>query len=156
MIPSNEQTLFDNLVRLEQSLHQPEIRKSEGRLEPLLHPSFLEFGRSGTRYSKTDIIEALLSEGLSEGDSTQPESTIWSQNFELEMLSPTIALLTYKSALMTQDAQLSRHTLRTSIWEQNKSKEDTSSAWQIRFHQGTATKPFEKASREKGITHDSK
>ena len=131
---SFNESLLADLIELEVLLHQAEVRTNRETLDALLHEDFLEFGRSGIRYSKAEILEELLAEG----ESTE-NSSIWSQEFELSLLSPSIALLTYKSASLKQDGCLSRYSLRSSIWEL------TASAWQMRFHQGTATDAFIKS-----------
>ncbi len=132
---SFNESLLADLIELEVLLHQAEVRSSKETLDALLHEDFLEFGRSGIRYSKAEILEELLAEG----ESTENSSVIWSQEFELLLLAPSIALLTYKSASLKQDGCLSRYSLRSSIWQL------TASAWQMRFHQGTATDAFIKS-----------
>jgi hypothetical protein len=100
----------------------------------LLHQDYMEFGRSGKSYTKDDVIARLTLED----HSVKSTFAIWSQDFVLATLSCNVALLTYKSASVEGNPRLSNYTLRSSIWEH------ISSRWQIRFHQGTATKPFPK------------
>lgn len=113
------------LQSLEVELHRSAARRSYGRLNALLHPDFLEFGRSGRRYSKAEILNLLPLEEI--------PTNIWSDNFELQALSPEVALLTYLSARTLPDGTHEMHTLRTSIWQR------TEQGWQILFHQGTPT-----------------
>ncbi len=124
--------LLHHLRELEVALHQPSIRSEPDRLDVLLHDSFTEFGRSGRSFSKTDTMRQLPSEPLVEA--------IWSQDFFVSEIADGVALLTYKSGNMDENGEVSRHTLRSSIWQR------TAHGWQMRFHQGTATESFEKAS----------
>ncbi|OZG75226.1 hypothetical protein BTA51_02250 [Hahella sp. CCB-MM4] len=117
------------LKSLEVELHQPEIRKNSDRLTALLHEEFIEFGRSGQAYTKPEIMHHLTLESSSH--------SIWAQEFTVSVLSPGVALLTYKSARVEKDKTFTRHTLRSSLW--TKSAEQ----WQLRFHQATATTAFD-------------
>jgi hypothetical protein len=96
------------------------------RMEMLLHPDFVEFGRSGTRYSRADVLKEF-----------GPESAlpaIHSEDFHMVMLADGVALLTYASAHLDACRNTHRHTLRSSIWVL------TDVGWQMRFiHQGTPT-----------------
>lgn len=123
--PDNDRPVLEELINLERELHRAETRRNRKRMEALLHPDFIEFGRSGTRYSRTDVLEEYGP------DSTLP--AIHSESFDLVRLSERIALLTYSSAHMDVHGNAHRHTLRSSIWML------TGVGWQMRFHQGTPT-----------------
>jgi hypothetical protein len=60
------------------------------------------------------------------------------RDFVLEPLAEGCALLTYRSASITADGTLERHTNRSSVWQL------TPEGWKMLFHQGTPTTPFEK------------
>jgi hypothetical protein len=96
-------------------------RRSIKSMELLLHADFVEFGRSGTRYSRNDVLIKFADKGL---------PAVNFCNFELAVLAEDVALLTYLSA----DADGNPQTLRSSIWVH------TEVGWQIRFHQGTAVR----------------
>jgi len=115
--------LLKRLRKLEVELHQPEVRSNANRLSELLHESFTEIGRSGQRYSRSDILEQLPVENRS--------GTVWSGQFSVEEIVPDLALLTYISAQIDASGGKSRRTLRSSLWQR------TSKGWQVRFHQGT-------------------
>jgi hypothetical protein len=117
--------LLEELRRLETELHTIEARRNRQRMETLLHPDFLEFGRSGTRYTRADI--------LNEFGPASVLPTVRPGNFDLAVLAEGIALLTYASAHEDADGKQSRHRLRSSVWVR------TETGWQMRFHQGTAT-----------------
>jgi hypothetical protein len=130
---TREDTL--NILRdLEIELHQFSVRSNPERLDELLHVSFVEFGRSGRRYDKAGII-ALLSTEAEDGPAP------WSQDYALSELTEELAQITYRSAHIDDAGELSRHTLRSSLWQKTDGK------WQVRFHQGTPTEAFAKTPR---------
>jgi hypothetical protein len=116
--------LLERLQALETELHRLETRQNPARLEQLLHPDFEEFGRSGRRYSRSEI----LSE-FSSGGATLAAVHAW--DFAVAQLGPGLALLTYWSAHRGSAGELYRRTLRSSLWV------ETGTGWQIRFQQGT-------------------
>jgi hypothetical protein len=122
---SKNAALLEKLRQLEIELHGNEARRNRTRMESLLHPDFLEFGRSGTRYTRDDIL------GDVSAESVLP--VIRAQNFDLVVLAEDVALLTYLSAQTDAEGSLHRHTLRSSLWVR------TDVGWQMRFHQGTPT-----------------
>lgn len=126
-------SLFDALITLEQTMHQPSVRIDSHRLDLLLHDDFVEIGRSGQVFTKQSIINALSSEET---------VTVWSQDYQCQMISETHVLLTYRSARVAADDTLYRHSWRSSLWECVEGK------WQMRFHQGTPTEAFERNKRE--------
>jgi hypothetical protein len=115
--------LLEELRNLETELHKTETRHDRKRLEILLHPEFVEFGRSGTRYDRATILNEFGP------DNVLPP--VHSQQFDLIVLANDVALLTYISAHVDASGKLHRHTLRSSIWVR------TEVGWQMRFHQGT-------------------
>jgi hypothetical protein len=121
-LDSDSDMLLEELRTLETDLHRDETRRNRKRMERLLHPDFIEFGRSGRRYTRADVLEEFGA------DSVLPD--IHSRDFDLVVLGEGVALLTYLSAHMNNPH---RHTLRSSIWVR------TAAGWQIRFHQGTPT-----------------
>jgi hypothetical protein len=126
----NAPNLLDILRALEVRLHSREMRSDTLALGELLHPAFREFGRSGTCFTRAQVLSEFV-------DSPQ-EYDIWSQDYEIEELAPGLALLTYRSAHINQIGGLERHTLRASRWQ------STPDGWKMRFHQGTPTGAFEK------------
>jgi hypothetical protein len=117
--------LLEELRTLETELHRDETRRNRKRMETLLHPDFIEFGRSGRRYTRADVLEEFGA------GSVLPD--IHSRDFDLVVLGEGVALLTYLSAHMNVSGNPHRHTLRSSVWVR------TAVGWQIRFHQGTPT-----------------
>lgn len=121
----NSAMLLEELRSLEIEVHKDETRRNRKRMEMLLHPDFVEFGRSGTRYSRADILKEFGP------DSVLP--AIHSRHFDLVVLAEGVALLTYLSAHMDAGGNPHRHALRSSVWV------CTEVGWQVRFHQGTPT-----------------
>ena len=116
------------LQALELELHRPETRGNHDRLSQLLHPQFLEHGRSGAVYTQREVIAQLSTEST--------ETKIHAQAFVLHELAPNVILLTYQSAIVAASGALERHTNRASVWRLE------TSGWQMLFHQGTPTQPF--------------
>ena len=123
--------LLEALRKLEVSLHDPRVRASADQFGAHLHPAFREFGRSGGSYTREEIIASVAGE--------LAPYEIWSQDFELEVISEGLALLTYRSAHVAEQGELEHHTNRAPLWQQ------TESGWKIRFHQGTPTCVFERS-----------
>ncbi|MEM6255116.1 MAG: DUF4440 domain-containing protein [Cyanobacteria bacterium P01_D01_bin.156] len=124
-------SLLATLRELECELHQPECRRNRDRLAQLLAPDFREFGRSGATYTRDYQLMSLPS---------APNSPqIHVQDFVVNQLSDAIALLTYRNAHVSPSGELICHTNRSAIWRLG------SSGWQMVFHQGTPTGPFDQS-----------
>ncbi|MCG9232525.1 nuclear transport factor 2 family protein [Vibrio diabolicus] len=100
---------MDILIEQEIELHQYEIRQSKTDIERLIHPSFVEVGKSGTSYDFDSIIEMMDGE---ESSSTR----IHSQRYECIHLEPSVQLLRYDSALVSESGEVSDFAKRCSIW----------------------------------------
>ena len=108
--------LLDELTSLEREL----TRRDRKTMETLLHPDFVEFGRSGTQYTRSDVLAKFADTAL---------HSVQFCSFDLAILSHGVVLLTYLSA----NTEGSRRTLRSSVWVR------TERGWRLRFHQGTPT-----------------
>ncbi len=129
------ENVLSTIKALEIELHQFSSRKNVSLVNSLIHESFMEFGRSGRIYCKSDIIESLRLE--------KDDILIWSQDFTLQNMVANMVLLTYKSAHVMECGKLHRFSLRSSLWLKVKDK------WMINFHQGTETSAFVKATNIK-------
>ncbi|MBW4579464.1 MAG: nuclear transport factor 2 family protein [Tildeniella nuda ZEHNDER 1965/U140] len=130
-------SLLSTLCQLECELHQPKCRGDRERLIQLLAPDFMEFGRSGATYTRDHTLMLLP---------TDPEPPqIHAQNFAVNKLSDSIALLTYQSAHVNPSGELFHHTNRSSIWRLD------ASGWQMVFHQGTPTAPFDQSATQHSL-----
>ncbi|MDP2371366.1 DUF4440 domain-containing protein [Rhodoferax sp.] len=135
-------SIANTLRALECELHDPSVRRNRNRLVQLIHPDFLEFGRSGASYAFADILERLPSE-----TEARP---IHAQGFAAHQLVGSVFLLTYKSAHVSENGELERHTLRSSIWRLEPA------GWQMVFHQGTPTAAFDQRTEQTDELTDSK
>ncbi|MFB9795831.1 DUF4440 domain-containing protein [Arthrobacter citreus] len=101
----------------ELELLESSTRSQAARMEELLHPEFVEIGRSGRRWTRAEVIDALGGEALRPA----PDADEWG----FVDLAEHLVLLTYRLRTGTRQ---SRH---ASVW-------DTSGATaRLRFHQGT-------------------
>jgi hypothetical protein len=116
--------LLGHLKALETELHRLETRQNRERLDQLLHADFVEFGRSGRRYSRGEV----LGEFSAASAALEPVRV---EQFEAAELGSGVVLVTYLSAHENTTGQLQRRTLRSSLWL------ETESGWRMRFHQGT-------------------
>lgn len=127
---SSETALLLLLQTLEVELHKPAARSDAARLNALLHDDFREFGRSGGgAYAKAEILSQLPAE--------LQHAVFVADRFEVRAVGESVALLTYRSAHQQADGTLDAFTLRSSVWERS------TFGWQMSFHQGTPTAPYE-------------
>lgn len=105
----------------EEALWKEQTRFDKGYMEEVLHEDFFEFGRSGKRYTRKQIIDI----------DTEIQSINCSlplEAFKVSPLSETLYLVTYISEVQYETLERSN---RSSLWEH---KEDQ---WKLLFHQGT-------------------
>ncbi|GGD15280.1 nuclear transport factor 2 family protein [Pontibacillus salipaludis] len=118
--------LYNHLKELEETLLQPETRKSLESLQNLLAPSFFEVGSSG---------EVLYKEGITTENIGVVDMTLF--DFEIHPLSEEVVLTTF-----TIDNHLKQQrSLRSSIWKHMNGN------WMMVFHQGTIAKETYKENR---------
>jgi hypothetical protein len=131
--PLRRSELAEHLHFLETTLFDPLVRHDTNAVADLLTDGFREFGSSGRVYTKPEILAEL---------STEQSALITLSDFTCELLSPTVALVTYKS-LATHDNRASSQALRSSIWVQEspdarfKPASPRENVWRMQFHQGT-------------------
>ena len=125
------QALLAQLSALERQLHAPACPQAEA----LLHPDFVEVGYSGRRYDKAAILALLAAEAPG-------ECRVVAQDFELQWLGCDQVLVLYRSAHRLPDGGMARHSRRSSLWLREPDAAG-GGAWRMRFHQGTATEPFD-------------
>jgi hypothetical protein len=113
---------FENLRKLEESLWLSETRFDRAYMDRILAPDFFEFGRSGKKHSREDVLNTPVEE-------IRVEFPF--ENFEIHSLDPNIVLVTYISKVTYDELEVSN---RSSLWSK------TNGEWKLRFHQGTAVK----------------
>jgi len=111
-------SLADQILLLERSLLQPEVRSSPEALADLLSDDFVEFGSRGRLYDKQQVIDALQQEAPRE---------IVITDFQVRLLAGGVALATFRTV---QEGE-SRQVLRSSLWQLADGR------WRLQFHQGT-------------------
>jgi hypothetical protein len=110
------------LLRFEQSLLDPAVRRETAQVSALLAHDFVEFGASGTKWTREQIIDLLARE-----DFDPP--TI--ENFECRLIAEGVILVTYRAVRAEPKARSRSVSLRSSLWT------NESGVWLLRFHQGT-------------------
>lgn len=119
----------DQVEVLERELLRPETRADRGRMTALLHPDFVEIGRSGRVWSGRDVIDEFID--------GPPVGRISAFDFTVVEVAEDAAMLTYRTAHIGPDGMFFRHAWRSSLWIRS------ARGWRIRFHQGTPTAPFD-------------
>ncbi|RZZ85865.1 nuclear transport factor 2 family protein [Pseudoxanthomonas winnipegensis] len=105
----------------ERALLTAQVRASATRLQALLAEDFVEFGASGRRYTRQEIVAELAQES----DQTRYSADA----FECVELAPGLVQLRYVSR--REDADGVRLARRSSLWRQE------TAGWRMVFHQGT-------------------
>lgn len=115
--------LLTELTALETELHHPGATCTRERLERLLHPDFHEIGRSGTRYTRQQVIGFLADRF--------PLPRVIAYNQRVERIAENVALLHFASHEVDEDGTHRHTALRMSVWRR------TPVGWQLHYHQGT-------------------
>jgi hypothetical protein len=110
----------DEILELERSCLDPEVRASPDRLAMLISDDFVEFGSSGRVWDKAAVVKEIPA---------QSGLTFELSNFEAVRLGPDLVHTTFRVSI--RDAASTRHSLRSSLWVSR------SGRWQMLFHQGT-------------------
>jgi hypothetical protein len=105
-------------------LLQPHVRTSPAEFEALLHPEFFEFGASGRRWSRREVIAE-----LPPAEAAGAEPPVAASDVTGVRLAEDVVLVTYVSERGERRAR------RSSVWRK------TDTGWCIYFHQGTLIPP---------------
>jgi ribonuclease HI len=105
-----------DVLALEQELLRTECRADADRLRELLHPDFLEYGASGTIWTRDQILERLPA---------APDLNATMTGMRAHRIAADVALVTFT-------LHGPRLSLRSSVWVR-----DSGGRWRMRFHQGT-------------------
>ncbi|MPY99162.1 MAG: DUF4440 domain-containing protein [Actinophytocola sp.] len=103
----------------EETLWTRHTRFDRDYMERVMSEDFVEFGRSGRRYSRADCL-AFPDQPL--------DATL--RDIDVHEIAPSVALVTYRSELRYAETEVS---WRSSVWVK------TDVGWLLRFHQGTPT-----------------
>jgi hypothetical protein len=112
--------LAREILAREEALLRSDVRKSEALVDSL-SDEFLEFGASGRKYTKRDLVDVL-----------QAESPVVQTTSHVRVYSvaASVVLIAY---MIERRGTPSVHTLRSSLWERR------DGAWRMVFHQATVT-----------------
>lgn len=110
------------LCALEVSLWTAETRFDSGLMEQTFDKDFVEFGRSGRRYERAEMI--FSADQMQEIDARLPLP-----DYSVDLIAPDVALATYTSEVQ-YDGTVQR-ARRSSLWRR------VNGVWKLRFHQGT-------------------
>jgi len=113
---------WDVLRALEETLWLAETRFNPELMDQTFAQNFVEFGRSGRRYERSDMIFQSTPEAVIDAKLPLPD-------YSVELVAPDVALATYTSEVRYGD-QLERGR-RSSLWVK------TGGQWKLCFHQGT-------------------
>lgn len=110
---------FDReLCELEEGMWRPETRGDREWMDRHLSPHFVEFGQSGRRYTRQEIIDVDVPDFV---------AVLPLKDLAMRHLGRVHVLVTYQSEMDGLRAN------RASIWR------STPDGWQMEFHQGTPT-----------------
>jgi hypothetical protein len=119
---NQSEEIVSQLLRLEQKLLDPAVRRDRSRVSELLAEDFVEFGSSGRVWTRDRILDLLATEEY------VPPAI---KDFECRQISSEAMLATYRAVRVDTLTGTRTVTLRSSIWKME------SGAWRILFHQGT-------------------
>jgi hypothetical protein len=112
----------ETIYALELALASRHESAIEGGYDAALAMEFVEFGQSGRRWERAEVLAAMA------GDA--PRDDIAIDGLEISMLGPNAALATFDFVVTGAHGTLAR-SRRSSIWVRRDGR------WQLRFHQGT-------------------
>ncbi|MDB6083608.1 MAG: hypothetical protein JWN43_1489 [Gammaproteobacteria bacterium] len=114
----------DELRRLEERLLDRAVRNDPEQVAKLLADDFVEFGSSGRIFDKAKTIDVI-------GDEYPVTRVVTA--FDVVLLSPEVALVTYHIRRSGPSSSEVFCSLRSSVWQWSPQ------GWRMRFHQGTPT-----------------
>jgi len=110
---SDLRSVIDGELRL----LQPDVRRSRADVGALLDPEFAEFGASGRRWSRAEILASLAGEDR--------EEAVAVHDLRAVRIAEGVVLVTY----LSDDGE--QRCNRSSLWRR------TAAGWRVYFHQGT-------------------
>jgi hypothetical protein len=128
MTDTENLNILNQLIQREPIFHHPEFGTTREDFEQMTDRTFWEIGASGRRYSREEVIAAVVKryeDPQYRGIHTPPENTWQTQDFHCRSIGHDHYLLTY--TLIQPD----RVTRRSTLWRQSPN------GWQILYHQGT-------------------
>ncbi|NHQ89974.1 nuclear transport factor 2 family protein [Janthinobacterium lividum] len=111
-----------HLQALEAALQSQAVRADSARLATLLADEFVEFGSSGTLWTRAATLSDLPGEDFCQRSIS---------HFQARLLADDVAFVTYRSQRHASGALPASASLRSSLWKWRDGR------WQMTFHQGT-------------------
>jgi hypothetical protein len=121
---TTDEEICTHLMRCEQALLDPAVRRDRAQVEAFLAEDFVEFGSSGRVSDRQTIVESLATE-----DYTAPTA----EQMRCTRITADVALITYRTTRIDSNSATRSETLRSSLWIKEAGN------WRVRFHQGTRT-----------------
>ena len=113
-------TDHDTLRQLEESLWRVETRFDAAHMERVLADDFVEFGRSGRRYTRAECLAMPFEPFV---------ARLPLEGLTIRALDANTVLVTYVSGMRDRGLELTAN--RASVWSRD------GEGWRLRFHQGT-------------------
>ena len=110
------------LEALEASLWRAETRFDPALMDETFDAEFVEFGRSGRRYQRSEMILQPDPDAVLDAKLPLPD-------YRVDLIAPGVALATYSSEVRYGDTV--ERGRRSSLWRK------VDGPWKLRFHQGT-------------------
>ncbi|UMZ09749.1 nuclear transport factor 2 family protein [Pseudomonas sp. MPFS] len=114
--------LSEHVLLLERRLQEADVRGDRQALDALLADDFLEFGASGGRWNKAQVLASLVQESFIERHIEQ---------FAVQWLAADLAQATYLCHNAAGPGRVASSAWRSSLWRCREGR------WQMLFHQGT-------------------
>lgn len=112
----------DALITLEETLWRTETRFDPVLMDQTFSLDFVEFGRSGRRYERTEMI-------FQADQKTEINAVLPLPDYSVQLVAVGVALANYTSKVWYADKIEAGR--RSSLWVKE------SGRWKLRFHQGT-------------------
>jgi len=112
----------DALRLKEETLWRAETRFNPDLMDKIFAADFVEFGRSGRRYERSEMIFTADPDAVIDAKLPLPD-------YSVELVAPDVALSTYTSEVRYGD--ILERGRRSSLWIR------VEGLWKLRFHQGT-------------------
>ncbi|MCP5375406.1 MAG: DUF4440 domain-containing protein [Rickettsiaceae bacterium] len=116
------ENLTDTIKKLELSLLKPEVRSSKDMLDKLIADDFIEFGTSGNKYTKKDILDRL--------PNSPEDARYQASDFSIEMSPENFVVVKFKTKKIINKKE-TIFSSRVSYWRK------TDLGWQIFYHKST-------------------
>ena len=111
------------LIALEETLWRAETRFDPVLMNQTFSPDFVEFGRSGRRYERAEML-------FDPDPNAEIKALLPLPDYSVELVAVDVALATYTSKVRYGgEIKVGR---RSSLWVKDGGR------WQLRFHQGTS------------------